>query len=82
MNTKQIKKFLIDNDLTIAEMARQLSRRSDATASEGSLAQMLSDTIYGRRWYPTLAEKVQSEFGLILVRPKQFEPVVRRKHAA
>lgn len=82
MNTKQIKKFLIDNDLTIAEMARRLAGRSDVTANQSSLAQMLSDTFYGRRWYPTLAEQVNREFGLNLVRPKQFEPKVRLKQVA
>lgn len=82
MNTKQIKKFLIENDLTVAEMARQLAKKPGITASESSLAQMLSDTIYGRRWYPTLSEVVNREFGLRLVRPKQFEPKVRLKQAA
>lgn len=82
MNTKQIKKILIDRDLTIAEMARRLANRPDVTATENSLAQMLSDTFYGRRWYPTLAEMVNTEFGLNLVRPKQFEPKVRLKQAA
>lgn len=82
MNTKQIKKYLIDNDLTIAEMARRLAARADVSASENSLAQMLSDTFYGRRWYPTLAEQVGKEFGLALIRPKQFEPKVRLKQIA
>lgn len=82
MNTKQIKKFLIDNDLTIAEMARRLSGRADVTASEISLAQMLSDMFYERRWYPTLAQQISAEFGLTLSRPKQFEPKVRLKQAA
>ncbi|HQU84844.1 MAG TPA: hypothetical protein PKY59_17025 [Pyrinomonadaceae bacterium] len=80
MNTKQIKKFLIDNDLTIAEMARQLS--AEERASESSLQQMLSDMFYQRRWYPSLAETVNKKFGLNLIRPKQFEPKVRLKQAA
>lgn len=80
MNTKQIKKFLIDADLTITEMSRQLA--PFVTASEDSIRQMLSDMFYGRRWYPTLAERVNKQFGLNLVRPKQFEPKVRLKHAA
>lgn len=82
MNTKQIKKFMIDHDLTVAEMARRLAARADVTANENSLAQMLSDMFYHRRWYPTLAEQVNAEFGLTLVRPKQFEPKVRLKKAA
>lgn len=83
MNTKQIKqikKDLIDKDLTIAEMARKLAPKT--TASETSLQQMLSDMIYQRRWYPTLAEQVNDEFGLKLIRPAQFTPKVRLKQAA
>ncbi len=80
MNTKQIKKFLIDKDLTIAEMARQLAPRTNA--SESSLQQMLSDLFYERRWYPTLAEQVNAEFGLSLSRPAHFAPKVRLKQAA
>lgn len=79
MNTKQIKKFLIDKDLTIAEMARQLAPKT--TASETSLQQMLSDMFYQRRWYPTLAELVNKEFGLKIVRAKHFAPKVRLKQA-
>lgn len=80
MNTKEIKKFLIDKELTIAEMARILAPKTNA--SETSLQQMLSDMFYGRRWYPTLAEQVFSEFGLQLNRPAQFAPKVRLKQAA
>lgn len=80
MNTKQIKKYLIDADLTITAMSRQIAPKT--SASEKSLRQMLSDMFYGRRWYPTLAEVVNKEFGLNLVRPKQFEPKVRLKNAA
>ena len=80
MNPKQIKKFLIDEDLTISMMARQLAPQ--VNASETSLKQMLSDMFNHRRWYPTLAEDVKREFGLNLVRPKQYEPRVRLKQAA
>lgn len=80
MNTKEIKKFLIDKDLTIAEMARILAPQT--TASESSLQQMLSDMFYQRRWYPTLAKKVNTKFGLKLSRPTQYEPKVRFKQTA
>ncbi len=82
MNTKQIKKFLIDKDLTVAEMARQLVGKPGITSNESSLAQMLSEMINGRRWYPTLAEQVNAHFGLNLVRPAHYEPKVRLKQAA
>jgi uncharacterized protein YneF (UPF0154 family) len=80
MNRKQIKKYLIDNDLTITGMARQLA--SKTTASESSIRQMLTDMFYQRRWYPSLAALVDREYGLRLVRPEAFEPKVRLKHAA
>lgn len=80
MNTKQIKKALIDKDLTITQMARRLAPLT--SAAEISLVQMLSDMTYGRRWYPSLAELVYKEFGIKFVRPAQFEPKVRLKHVA
>jgi len=80
MNRKQIKKYLIDQDLTVTGMARQLAPKTDA--SEVSLRQMLTDMFYQRRWYPTLASLVEREFGLHLVRPAAFEPKVRLKQAA
>jgi hypothetical protein len=80
MNTKQIKKTLIDRDLTITQIARELSK--SYPASELSLRQMISDMIYERRWYPTLAERIERDYGLAFTRPRHFEPKVRMKHAA
>jgi hypothetical protein len=81
MNRKEIKKFLIDRDLTVTEMARQLEPGA-TDARVRSLAQMLSDLFYGRRWYPSLAARLKDEFGLKLVRPEPFRPKVRLKNAA
>lgn len=80
MNTKQIKKTLIDRDLTITAMARHLEPLTAAT--ELSLRQMLSDMIYQRRWYPSLAELIDREFGIKFIRPRHYEPQVRMKQAA
>lgn len=81
MNTKEIKKVMIDRDLTIAQIARQLEPRASETRFR-SLQQMLSDLIYGRRWYPTLASRLRQKYGFKLDRPPAFAPKVRLKNAA
>ena len=81
MNTKEIKKFMIDRDLTITEMARGLEP-SASDVRVRSLVQMISDLIYGRRWYPSLALRLKDEYGVKLIRPPAYEPKVRLKRAA
>lgn len=81
MQGKEIKKWLIDHDLTIAQMSRRLEPKMP-NATQLSIAQMLSDLFNQRAWYPTLAEHCRTEFGLAVSRPRHFEPVRRRKLAA
>jgi hypothetical protein len=81
MNLKEIKKFLIDRELTVTQMARELEPDASDLRIR-SLAQMLSDLFYGRRWYPSLAERVKDEYGLKLKRPAAYDPKVRLKNAA
>lgn len=71
MNPFEVKVFLLKNGLTIAAMSRELCRNSDT--KETSMATMISDMIYGRRFYPKLARKLDKKFGLKLERPAQFE---------
>lgn len=80
MNTKQIKKTLIDRDLTITQMAHELARTYPASAV--SIRQMISDMIYQRRWYPTLAAQIDSVYNIRFIRPAHFEPKVRMLRAA
>jgi len=80
MNHKQIKKSLIDKDLTITQIARELEPETGNTLA--SLVQMLSDMTYGRRWYPRVADLVAQRYGIRFVRPKAYEPRVRLKQAA
>jgi hypothetical protein len=65
MNAKQVKIFLINKQLTVADMARQLRT---ATQSDEALRIMLSQMIHGRRFYPTLAKRVEKRYGLRLER--------------
>ncbi len=71
MNPFEVKVYLLKNGLTIASMARELCRNSDT--KETSMTTMISDMIYGRRYYPTLAKKLSKKFGLEFERPAQFE---------
>lgn len=80
MNTKQIKKTLIDRDLTITQMAHDLARQYPA--SPVSIRQMISDMIYGRRWYPALAEAIDRVYGIRFTRPAAYDPKVKMRHAA
>ena len=79
MNTKKAKIFLINNELTVAEMARQLVNESNA--NEESLKVMITDMINGRRLYPTLANQVEEKFGLKLERPAHLKPLPHRQAA-
>ncbi|HQZ81626.1 MAG TPA: hypothetical protein PLR83_00270 [Pyrinomonadaceae bacterium] len=79
MNDKKAKIFLINHELTVAEIARRLAADSDAT--EASLRSMITDMINGRRFYPTLADKVFEQVGLRLERPIHLRPMRTRQAA-
>lgn len=72
MNPFEVKVFLMKNGLTIASISRELCRNNDTKPA--SMATMISDMIYGRRFYPKLAKKIDKKFGLKFERPAQFEP--------
>lgn len=81
MNVKDVKIFLIDNGLNIADMARELEPFTDATFN--SLQTMLSELLYGRRWYPSLAELVEQKYGLKIDQPDSYKPIKEQiKNAA
>lgn len=73
MTPKEVKIYLIENGLNISDMARQLEPSSDATFE--SLRTMLSDLLYGRRYFPTLAKQVDKKFGIRIERPKHYMPL-------
>jgi hypothetical protein len=76
MNPQKAKIFLINNGLTVAEIARRVAPYTGA--KEKSVRVMLTDMINGRRYYPSLADKVEELLGLRLERPSWFEPISRR----
>lgn len=73
MNAKKVKILLIEKGLNIADMARDLEPETDATFE--SLQTMISDLLYGRRWYPSLAEKIYDRYGIKVSQPVQFKPI-------
>jgi hypothetical protein len=79
MDAKKAKIFLINNDLTVAEIARRIAKKSAAT--EESLRTMITSMINGKAFYPTLAELVFKEVGLRLERPSYLKPLPTRRAA-
>ncbi|HQU82969.1 MAG TPA: hypothetical protein PKY59_07595 [Pyrinomonadaceae bacterium] len=71
MNPFEIKVLMLQNGWTIASMAREICKESDA--KESSMQVMISDLIYRRRFYPGLAQKLNNKFGILIERPEQFE---------
>lgn len=79
MSSKKAKIFLIENELTVAEIARQIAPES--AASEESLRVMITDMINGRRFYPSIAAQIAEKFGLKLERPAHLKPLSSRQAA-
>lgn len=80
MTPKKAKIYLINNDLTVAEIARRLE--PDASNSrQASLRVMISDMVNKRRYYPTLASRVYEVVGLRLERPARLRPLLHRRAA-
>lgn len=80
MSNKKAKIYLINNDLTVADIARRLE--PEATDSrQASLRVMISDMVNGRRFYPTLAERIHGLIGLRLTRPAHLQPFRTRQAA-
>lgn len=78
MTPKKAKIFLINNDLTVSEIARKVT---DDEELQKSYRVMITDMINGRRYYPSLAEKVYEVVGLRLVRPAHLQPFPSRRAA-
>jgi hypothetical protein len=64
MNAFEVKVFMLKNGLTARAMAKELVDSGVATATENSLCTMISDMIYGRNYYPTLAKQIKEKFTL------------------
>lgn len=79
MSPKKAKIFLINNNLTVAEIARRIA--PEWGAKEESLRIMITDMINGRRFYPSLASKVEETVGLKIERPKHLKPLISQKVA-
>jgi hypothetical protein len=73
MKPVDVKIMLLRKGLNFADMARQL--QPEFGIKPRSLEVMLGDLFYERRWYPRLAQKVHSKFGIKLERPKHLLPI-------
>lgn len=71
MNPFDVKVLMLKQGLTISGMARKLCEGS--STKETSMQTMIADVIYGRRFYPSIALKLDEHFGIKIERPVQFE---------
>lgn len=76
MTAKEIKILLIEKGLTVREIARELEK--DSNASVRSLETMIHDTLYGKRYLPSIAKKLHSKFGIKIERPAHLQGVRRQ----
>jgi hypothetical protein len=79
MSYKKAKIFLINNELTVSEIARKIA--PDDETLQKSYRVMITDMINGRRFYPSLADKVFDAVGLRLERPAHLRPFPTRQAA-
>lgn len=68
MDSIGVKIFLIKKGINLSDVAREL-REEEQT--EQSVRVMLSQMIHGRRWYPSLAKKLEERYGIRLTQPKR-----------
>lgn len=70
MNAFEVKVYMLKKGLTITLIAEDLA---DENRKKTSLMVMISDMIYGRRFYPALAKELQKKFGIKIERPAQIK---------
>lgn len=68
MKAAQVKAFLFEKRLSVAQMAREL--RDDYPIAHDSLRIMIGDVLYGRRFFPRLAAMINERYGLDIQRPE------------
>lgn len=66
MNTTEVKIWLLRRELSLQQMARELRTGKQSVQA---VRVMLSQMVNGRRFYPTLARRVEERYGLKLARP-------------
>lgn len=75
MKNIQVKIYLLKKGLTIQKMASELCKKDQ---SEQAIRVMISQMIHGHRYYPTLAKRLKSRFGVNIPRPAQTREPKRR----
>jgi hypothetical protein len=71
---KKHKIFLLENDLSVPDMAREL--KTDKRPYESTRV-MIWQMLGGTNYYPHLASELQEKYGIVISRPKS-----KRKYSA
>ena len=66
MTVLEVKKLLLEKGLNISDMARKLAEENNGNFD--SMRTMLTDLLYGRRYFPSLAVQVEEMFGITISR--------------
>lgn len=86
MDTLKAKTLLFKKELTVAQISRELradaATRGERVPTQRSLETMVADLIYGRHFYPSLAEKLNSRYGFEFVRPKRQRRRILKANSA
>lgn len=80
MTEKEIKRKLEDDGFRVADIARHLAREFSITV--GSADTMLRELIAGRRWFPTYAQWLKKNYGVVVSKPASYKPIRERLKAA
>lgn len=81
MNEKQIKRYLEDRGLKVADVARHM-QRDFPSISLTSADNMLRGLISGQRWYPNYAQWLKDNYGITIEKPAWLRPVRERMKIA
>lgn len=71
MTPTQIKIFLLEHGLTVGGIARELGTRSD----------MVSQLFRRLRYYPTLAQRIERKYGIVVPRPARTKTTAKKQKA-
>ncbi len=74
MKPSEVKAYLFERKTNVSQMAREIHDEYDATVDYDSLRVMLGDTLFGRRYFPRLAELVRRRYEINVERPFHLQP--------
>lgn len=82
MKPAEVKAYLFERRMNVSQMARDIHAEYDPTVDYDSLRVMLGDLLFGRRYFPRLAQLVKRRYRITIERPAHLQPTRQLKRAA